>query len=424
MATATRSNDEKFMLRLADGMREAFACIAQDNERSMNAEFIHRLQRSLRDDQELQDLRNANRVLITTMDEMQRAMRMAMTPQVTIDTNSADLTASDIAALQVLQFHGSPTDTIAHNAAGAVSWIVYGPEGCGKSINAARIAAALGLTDIVDDWVPGMPFPSYGCLALTNHGDWADRGYWPQVMSFERAMREVIDYERRVKVQGGCPVTEYRKGHTGASSDIAGFASRIEGNAPNWSEIVCYGETWGEAEALRDKVLDLLNTAQHAPAAPVVQAERVKTDDIAAFEAAMPGFHAMLPDPVSSRRAGRCAMKRSNVFKAFLAGRSNPPAPIAQAASDVLAERRRQVEVEGWTPERDDEHGDETMANAAGCYALHAYDHEYLDDAPAWWPWDRAWWKPGTPRRNLIKAGALILAEIERLDRAAQGGDQ
>jgi hypothetical protein len=35
------------------------------------------------------------------------------------------------------------------------------------------------------------------------------------------------------------------------------------------------------------------------------------------------------------------------------------------------------------------------------------------------WPWDRAYWKPRGPRNNLVKAGALILAEIERIDRAA-----
>lgn len=35
------------------------------------------------------------------------------------------------------------------------------------------------------------------------------------------------------------------------------------------------------------------------------------------------------------------------------------------------------------------------------------------------WCWDRSWWKPTTPRRDLVKAAALILAEIERIDRAA-----
>ncbi|HCF3475434.1 TPA: hypothetical protein ACHSVP_002604 [Pseudomonas aeruginosa] len=40
------------------------------------------------------------------------------------------------------------------------------------------------------------------------------------------------------------------------------------------------------------------------------------------------------------------------------------------------------------------------------------------------WPWDEQWWKPSTARRDLVKACALALAEIERLDRATatQGG--
>ena len=34
-----------------------------------------------------------------------------------------------------------------------------------------------------------------------------------------------------------------------------------------------------------------------------------------------------------------------------------------------------------------------------------------------------AWFKPTTPRRDLVKAGALIIAEIERLDRATPPAD-
>jgi hypothetical protein len=41
---------------------------------------------------------------------------------------------------------------------------------------------------------------------------------------------------------------------------------------------------------------------------------------------------------------------------------------------------------------------------------------------PTDWPWPESWWKPTGDRRNLVKAGALILAEIERIDRAAQQG--
>ncbi|MEB5847707.1 hypothetical protein [Klebsiella pneumoniae] len=96
-------------------------------------------------------------------------------------------------------------------------------------------------------------------------------------------------------------------------------------------------------------------------------------------------------------------------------------ATATAAAADVLAERKRQVTTEGWTPEHDDQHVNFEMAIAGGLYAISAVDshHKLRNSAPSAWPWDRKWWKPDGPRRDLVKAGALILAEIERLDRAA-----
>jgi hypothetical protein len=50
-----------------------------------------------------------------------------------------------------------------------------------------------------------------------------------------------------------------------------------------------------------------------------------------------------------------------------------------------------------------------------------------FSDVRSQWPggWDWSWFKPTTPRRDLVKAGALIVAEIERLDRTtpAPAGD-
>lgn len=89
------------------------------------------------------------------------------------------------------------------------------------------------------------------------------------------------------------------------------------------------------------------------------------------------------------------------------------------AARDVLAERRRQIEKEGWTSEHDDEHA-EGLACAAACYAAGSRRLMIEGDMAdiEVWPWDESWWKPTNRRRDLVKAGALILAEIERLDRA------
>ena len=93
---------------------------------------------------------------------------------------------------------------------------------------------------------------------------------------------------------------------------------------------------------------------------------------------------------------------------------------LTDAARDVLAERRRQVEAEGWTPEHDDRHFNGEMAVAAACYADPVTG--YLDpriSVPRRWPWLRSWWKPKDRRSNLVRAAALLLAEIERIDRAA-----
>jgi hypothetical protein len=91
------------------------------------------------------------------------------------------------------------------------------------------------------------------------------------------------------------------------------------------------------------------------------------------------------------------------------------------AAADVLAERERQKSSEGWTIEHDDAYHKNELPLAAACYAIYQppgcdYSQRYL---PNWrWPWSLAWWKPTNRRRDLVKAGALILAEIERIDRA------
>lgn len=58
------------------------------------------------------------------------------------------------------------------------------------------------------------------------------------------------------------------------------------------------------------------------------------------------------------------------------------------AASDVLAERQRQVTAEGWTPEHDDEHSDGEMALAASSYALYAHKKPIAPAMPYNWPWE------------------------------------
>ena len=93
---------------------------------------------------------------------------------------------------------------------------------------------------------------------------------------------------------------------------------------------------------------------------------------------------------------------------------------LSQAATDVLAERRRQITAEGWTPEHDDKYRHSEMLWAACCYVLNTI--QKYNRVPFDWPWRDEWWKPTNQRRDLVKANALLLAEIERIDRAADAG--
>ncbi|HEJ5981428.1 TPA: hypothetical protein SL811_001682 [Pseudomonas aeruginosa] len=87
---------------------------------------------------------------------------------------------------------------------------------------------------------------------------------------------------------------------------------------------------------------------------------------------------------------------------------------MPKAWLDVQAERRRQITAEGWTPEHDDLYCAAELPRAAAAYILNGAN----DEAPAIWPFVAKWWKPRDARSNYVRASALILAEIERLDRA------
>src|SRR5271155_2492378 len=88
--------------------------------------------------------------------------------------------------------------------------------------------------------------------------------------------------------------------------------------------------------------------------------------------------------------------------------------------TEIGNERLRQGEAEGFDAAHDDEHKAGELAQAAACYAAHAggMPRALVYGFAPYWPWNSKWWKPKTSRLDLIKAAALIVAEIERLDRA------
>lgn len=86
----------------------------------------------------------------------------------------------------------------------------------------------------------------------------------------------------------------------------------------------------------------------------------------------------------------------------------------------ITEERLRQIAEEGWTAEHDDQHVNSELLSAAVCYVDETHGDmsaQLTANVQGLWPWDDSWWKPEGPIRNLVKAGALIAAEIDRLQR-------
>lgn len=99
-----------------------------------------------------------------------------------------------------------------------------------------------------------------------------------------------------------------------------------------------------------------------------------------------------------------------------------PKPPMMSGAMQIATERGRQITAEGWSAEHDDRHINGELRDAAIAYAMICDDRAPFDLASVW-PWEMKWWKPSDdPVRNLVKAGALIAAEIDRLQRKALNG--
>lgn len=103
-------------------------------------------------------------------------------------------------------------------------------------------------------------------------------------------------------------------------------------------------------------------------------------------------------------------------LKALVQSREHPTNAALRLIAD---ERKRQVEAEGFTPETDDrDNADLELAYGAAAYAASAAGDA---DASLFWPsgWNPHLFKPTGDVRDLVRAGALIVAELERRAREA-----
>lgn len=95
---------------------------------------------------------------------------------------------------------------------------------------------------------------------------------------------------------------------------------------------------------------------------------------------------------------------------------------------EIALERQHQSDL-GFNKGHDDQLHNGALARAAAAYAWLAGSPNYdaskstigvrsEKDYPfSIWPFDTSWWKPKGRRKDLVRAAALIVAEIERIDR-------
>lgn len=89
----------------------------------------------------------------------------------------------------------------------------------------------------------------------------------------------------------------------------------------------------------------------------------------------------------------------------------------------IAAERQRGIDQEGFDAAHDDRHGRGQLTLAAVAYAhaeleqVRRLDFDMERVRRFYWPWESSFWKPKDPVRNLVIAGALLAAEIDRLQR-------
>lgn len=260
----------------------------------------------------------------------------------------------------------------------------------------------------------------------------SDPGFWPDALLVEHMAAEIADLRAALAqpspAQAEQPTAddyeEVLADHRRLVRELDVLLNGEEGAAKQASLCDLVGQV---SAIVRERRVPLLSPSQ----AEAEQHERLLSEECASAlnqrDAALAKIaeldQALAEKDPFGAKLNRISEKLERC-DALLVARAAQAGQVPQAWLDVQAERRRQIEAEGWTPEHDDEHDTGALASAAGCYAMFSLAYP-AGDPSRFWPWDKSWWKPSPDgRRNMVKAGALILAEIERLDRvaASQGG--
>ncbi|MFD5089389.1 hypothetical protein ACFWMR_02220 [Amycolatopsis thailandensis] len=188
-------------------------------------------------------------------------------------------------------------------------------------------------------------------------------------------------------------------GMTDAKTEIAAFVDRIFTN-----------EAWAESGAeVATEAMRILREAGWRPPLPDVDGPDLDGDDESPVALAASYLAPFIGAP--THRRIDLAVARGLDDLGLLAK------PVPDEIAVIAAERRRVVEVEGCTPERDDGYVHSQLVYAAAAYLGETVGAPACLLPGQLWPWAYEGFKPGDALANLVKAGQLIAAEIARLQR-------
>lgn len=87
---------------------------------------------------------------------------------------------------------------------------------------------------------------------------------------------------------------------------------------------------------------------------------------------------------------------------------------LTTSGAELIAqERKRQIEEEGYDSKHDEGVTSGELMRAAEAYLDSAEGYSFYSFSKVW-PWDKGYFKPKGVKRDLVRAGALIAAAIDK----------
>jgi hypothetical protein len=250
---------------------------------------------------------------------------------------------------------------------------------------------------------------------------WIDHGTYGQITQRQdeadaavNAGKRVVSYVASQPV--GEPVGQVREtvGRGFIAELLPGVSDRVSNMAPLYLQ--------PPAQAVNHQAALLAEERAHGETIDQRDRYHEVADELAARIAAITGVD------IGEHSSANCPWR--NAIEAVEEYKPAQAVDLGTGVKAIAAERERQLQAEGFTRDGDQQYRHGELARAATAYVQLAAmdlaaggtrDHIAWHGPAAVWPWAPEWWKPVDARRDLVRAGALIAAQIDLIDSQAVG---